>query len=96
MFLDILLPDVLRQLMIARMVPAWRHNQVQEFIFYPGSTSDIFHQVIEFTEVYIEEISSIDVPRNTILDLDVILFGLVSFEDAVPDVKQVAEVGVHV
>ena len=96
MFLDILLPDVFRQLVIACVIPTRGHNQVEEFILYPGSPGDILRQVVKLAKVYIEEISGIDVPRDTILDRDVVLFGLIGLEDPVPDVQQVAEVGVHV
>lgn len=95
-FLHILLPDVFRQHMIAGVTPTRRHDQVKEFILYPGSPGDIFRQIVKFAKVYIEEISGIDAPRDTILDRNVVLFGLIGLEDPVPDIQQVAEVGVHV
>lgn len=82
--------------MIAGVAPSRRHNQIQEFVLYSGSADDIFYQVIEFAKIYIEEISSVDVPRDTILYLNVILFGLIGLEDAVPHIEQIAKVSIHI
>ena len=96
MGVHVLPPDVFREHMIARVTPTRWHDQVKEFILYPRGPGDIFRQVVKFAKVYIEKISGIDTPGNAILDRDVVLFGLIGLEDPVPDVQQVAEVGVHV
>jgi hypothetical protein len=72
----------------------WWHNRIQGFIFLSWEPVRHFHQVIEFAKVYIEEISSMMFRGDAVLDLAVTLIWLISLDDAVPDIQQVAEVGV--
>ena len=57
---------------------------------------NVAKQVIPFTEVDIEKVTGLDFPCDTIFDFHFRIFRLVGSEDMVPDVEQVAEVGIHV
>src|SRR5579859_1499816 len=57
---------------------------------------DILGQVIKLSEINIPEIAGIQRAGDTIFDLYPGFFRLIGPEDPVPDIEQVAEVGVHV
>ena len=84
------------RLMVTGMAPAGRHPDVEELVFQPGGFCDIVEEADELAEIHVEKIACIDRAGDAVFDLFIKVLVLVCFEYPVPDVQQVAEIGVHV
>ena len=85
-----------RCLVVAGVAPAGRHPYVEELVFEPGGFCDIAEETDELAEIHVDKIAGIDGTCDAVFYLFIDIFILVCFKYPVPDVQQVAEVGVHV
>lgn len=81
--------------MATRMAPARGHDEVHELVDHTRRLPNILAQIVELTEINIQEIAGIDLSRNAVLDWNRKL-RLIGAKDPVPDIQQVTEIGIHV
>ena len=89
-------PHLTRRLMLSRMAPAGRHDQVEEFVFNAGGFGYVFGEGDKFSEVGIQKTVRFHFAGDSVFDGDFRIDGLVGTEDPVPDIEQVAKIRIHV
>ena len=72
--------------MFARVAPAGRHYQIEEFVDDAGRMENIFCQMIYLTEINVPEVGRIYFSGDAVFNLNVRVFRLIRFENAIPDV----------
>ena len=82
--------------MVTVVAPAGRHDKVKEFVFETGGKGDVSGQQDKFAEIEVDKATRVDGPGYTVFDRQGTILGLIGAEDTVPDVEQVAEVGVDI
>mgnify|MGYP003579916122 CR=1 FL=1 len=81
---------------VAGMAPSGRHDDIQQFVLDTRRFYEIFPQRIEFPEINVPETVGVHFPCNAVLDLHIPFLGLEGAKHLIPDIEQVAEVGIHV
>jgi len=78
------------------MVPPRRHKDIQDLVDEPRGFGDILREVVEFAKIDIEEILRVYFSCNAVFDGNGFAFPLQGSEHPVPNVQQIAEIGIHV
>src|SRR4029434_4507553 len=82
----ILLPGCLGSMMIARMAPARRHDDVHQLIFYAGGMANIFAQRYDLSKIRIGKTIWIHIPGDPIYRSLFTIFILIGSENLIPNV----------
>ena len=81
---------------VAGVAPSRRHPDIEELVLQAGGFSDVFKQANEFSKIHVDKTAGIDGSCDAVFYFFGGLFILICFEDPVPDVQQIAKIGVHV
>jgi hypothetical protein len=96
MALDVGLAQYGCGLVVAGVAPAWWHHHIQKFVSKPWSPPNILGEKKEFAKINVEETTSVNFAHKSIFKRHLNFFVLQSSENSIPNVEQVAEVGVYV
>jgi len=89
-------PDGRGRLVVAGMAPAGGHDDIKQLIDQTGRTIYVFSQRDKLPEIYVQEAPRVHFPGDPIHRRYIFPFGPIGPENPVPDIEEVAKIGIHV
>ena len=96
LFLQKIRSDFLGGFIFAIMTPAWRHDQVKQFVFEAWGLFHISPEIINLSKVGVPEIIRIYFPGNTIFNRDIPILHLICSKYPIPNPNEIAKIGIHI
>ena len=89
-------PDLFGCFVVPHMAPAWRHDQVEQFVPDTWCFFYILPEIIYFPEIGIQKIIWTNLSCYAIFNRYPSILHLKRTKDLIPYIEQVAKIGIHI